>query len=102
FTADGAGKFNGTQDTNDSGVVSNGPVSGTYSAPDSFGRGTATLGSVNLIYYVVDSGNLKFVESDLASSGALIAGSASAQGSGPFSNASLSGDFVFTVAGGSV
>jgi hypothetical protein len=102
FNADGAGKFNGTQDTNDSGVVSNGPVSGTYSAPDSFGRGTATLGSVNFIYYVVDSGNLKFVESDLASSGALIAGSAFAQGSGPFSNASLSGDFVFTVAGGGV
>jgi hypothetical protein len=45
FTADGTGKFDGTQDINDFGVITSGPLAGTYNAPDSFGRGTATLGA---------------------------------------------------------
>jgi hypothetical protein len=98
LTADGNGNFSGTQDINNSGVVSNGPISGTYGSPDSFGRGTATLGSTSFTYYIVDSGSLKFVESDVGATGAIVAGSAFAQGGGSFSNASLSGNLVFTVA----
>jgi hypothetical protein len=97
FTADGAGNVSGGEDINDFGVVHNGPLSGTYSSPDAFGRGTATLGTGSFTYYIVDSGHLKFVETDLVVS--LFAGSAVAQGSGPFSSASLSGNFVFTVTG---
>jgi hypothetical protein len=97
FTADGAGKFNGTEDVNLNGTgVTSGLLSGTYSSPDSFGRGTAMLGSNSFVYYIVDSGNLKFMESDSA---VFLTGSAFAQGSGSFSNGSLSGNFVFTVAG---
>jgi hypothetical protein len=97
FTADGAGKFSGTEDVNLNGTgVTSGPLNGTYSSPDPFGRGTATLGSNSFVYYIVDSSNLKLVESDSA---VFLAGSAFAQGSGSFSNASLSGNFVFTVAG---
>jgi len=97
LTADGAGNLtNVTADVNDGGTISaNSPV-GTYSALDSFGRGTANLGTSTFVYYMVNSSTLRLVETD---SNGLTAGSALAQGSGPFSNASLSGNFAFTVAG---
>jgi len=97
LTADGAGNFiNVAADVNDGGTVSaNSPV-GTYTTPDSFGRGTASLGSSSFIYYMVNSSTLRLLETD---SNGLTAGAALAQGSGPFSNTSLSGNFAFTVAG---
>jgi len=97
FIADGAGKFNGTEDVNLNGTgVTSAPLNGTYGSPDPFGRGTAMLGSNSFVYYIVDSSNLKLMESDSA---VFLTGNAFAQGSGSFSNASLSGNFVFTIAG---
>jgi predicted small lipoprotein YifL len=97
LTADGAGNFiNVTADVNDGGAVSANSAPGTYTGPDSFGRGTASLGSSAFVFYMVNSSTLRFVETD---SNGLTAGSALAQGSGPFTNGSLSGNFAFTVAG---
>lgn len=97
FTSDGKGNFSGFQDINDSGVVSSVAISGTYTSPDPFGRGTAALGSTNFVYYIVNNGSFKLVESDVGTTGAIVAGSAFAQGAGSFSNASLFGNLVFTV-----
>jgi len=98
MTADGFGNFKSVaEDVNDGGTVTANTPTGTYIAPDSSGRGTATLGSSStFVYYVVNSGTLKFIETD---HNGLTAGSAFAQGTTPFSNASLSGSFAFTVAG---
>ena len=101
LTADAMGNFtNVTEDVNDGGTVTqNVSTSGAYNSngpPDSFGRGTANLGSSTFVYYVVNSGILRFLESDL---NALTAGSLFAQGSGSLSDASLSGSFAFTLAG---
>jgi hypothetical protein len=98
MTADGAGNISSSaNDLNDGGnVTANSFTSGTYTAPDSFGRGTAALGSSKFTYYVVNSGMLKFIEEDDT---ALTAGLALGQGSTPFSNSSLSGNFAFTVVG---
>jgi hypothetical protein len=98
MTADGNGNFtNVTEDRNDGGTVTqNVSTSGAYncnepSAPpvDSFGRGMASFGSCStgtttFVYYIVNSGFLRFLESD---SNGLTAGSLYAQGSGPFSAA---------------
>jgi hypothetical protein len=87
FTADGAGNLNGTEDLNLNGTgVTTASLNGTYSSPDAFGRGTAMFGANSFRYYIVDSGNLKFIESDAV---VFLAGSAFSQGSGSFSNASL-------------
>ena len=98
LTADGSGNFtSGTEDVNDSGAISNSPISGTYTAPDSFGRGTATIGASTFVYYVVNPGNVEFLETD---NFFITSGFAFTQGNGVFSNASLSGNpFAFTVAG---
>lgn len=99
LTADGKGNFtNIAEDTNDSGTVSSSTPTGTYAAPDSFGRGTATIGSTaTYAYYVVDSGALKFLETDTSG---LSVGSAFTQGVAPaFTAASLSGSYAFTARG---
>ncbi len=97
LTADGAGNFtNVAADVNDGGTVSASSPVGTYTGMDSFGRGTASLGSSAFVYYMVNANTLRWVETD---SNGLTAGAALAQGSGPFSNASISGTFAFTVAG---
>jgi hypothetical protein len=101
LTADANGNFTSvTEDLNDGGTVTqNVSTSGAYNSngpPDSFGRGTANIGSSTFVYYIVSSEILRFLESDL---NALTAGSLFAQGTGPLSNASLSGSFAFTLAG---
>jgi hypothetical protein len=98
MAADGAGNFTVvTEDVNDGGTVAPpASASGTYAAPDSSGRGMAALGSSTFVYYVVSTQALQFVETD---SGALTAGTALAQGTGPFGNSSLSGNFAFTASG---
>jgi hypothetical protein len=65
----------------------------------STGRGTATLntfrGALTFAYYVVDANHLKIVETNVIPA---LGGEAFRQ-TGPFSNASVSGPFAFTVAG---
>jgi hypothetical protein len=102
-TADGAGHFtSGVEDLNDLslGVTKNLSITGTYQnvgAPDAYGRGESTLGSTTFVYYIVDSGTLRFVENDYNN---FVAGSLYAQGSGTLSNSSLSsGSYAFTATG---
>jgi hypothetical protein len=100
FTSDAAGDLTaGTDDSNDNGlVVTNDPMTGSIPMT-STGRGTATLntfrGALTFAYYVVDANHLKIVETNVIPA---LGGEAFRQ-TGPFSNASVSGPFAFTVAG---
>jgi hypothetical protein len=99
LTADGNGNItSGTEDVNDSGAVSNMPISGSYLAPDSFGRGTATIGSSTYVYYVVNPGEVEFLETD---NFFISSGFAFAQGSAAFTDASLpaTNPFALTLLG---
>jgi hypothetical protein len=105
FTLAADGTVTGSDDVNRSGAVNGGGGTGTplaltaasaFTAPDSSGRGTAKLvdsaETLNLIYYVVDGNNLRFIDSD---SGVVGIGRAEAQ-SGAFTTDPLSGNsFAF-------
>jgi len=94
------GKVTGFDDVVRGGAFDNGTgsalaITGSLNTPTSSGRGTGTIsdatGTVNFIYYIVDSNNLRFLVSD---SNVIGMGSAEAQ-SGTFSNSSLNGSYVF-------
>ena len=89
----------GVQDNNDNGTPStNLPVTGSYNVGAN-GRSVmalnTTLGTLNFVFYVVDSNRLKLVEID---SVPVLSGDAIRQ-QGPFSNASVSGPLAFTLGG---
>ena len=104
----GTGLFtNVTADVNDAGTFA-GPLSGgsgSFSAADTNGRGTATLGiganTYKLIYYLVDANHI-VLNSEAPASAAqpLISGEATSS-LGPFSRASLSNSQIYRL-GGSV
>src|SRR5438270_336603 len=100
FTSDASGNLTaGIDDSNDNGfVVTNNPITGSIPVA-STGRGTATmntsLGTLSFAYYVVDANHLKIVGINNVS---ILGGEAFRQ-TGPFSNASVSGPFAFTIAG---
>ena len=78
-------------------------LSGTSSAVDATGRGTATLstgaiGTLNYSFYVVNKNLLKFIELDAA---LLTSGETFSLAPGTISNATLNGSFPFTLAGAS-
>ncbi len=79
FTADGVGSLSGgTLDINTAAVMSTSPFSGSFSAPDSNGRGTLQLGGGrSFTYYVISSKALRLFEADNFN---LMGGSAYAQG----------------------
>lgn len=104
FTADGSvGITNGIQDTIDDGVAAgNVGFTGTYGAVDgTTGRGqfsiTVDTVTTHYAYYMLSSD--RFLFSSATGDRGLI-GLALRQGGGPFSNASLSGEFVFELSGG--
>jgi len=100
FTADATGNItSGVDDSNDNGgIITNDPLTGSIPVAAS-GRGTATLntirGALSFAYYVVDATHLKIVETDAS----LALGGEAFRQTGPFSNASVSGPFAFTIAG---
>ena len=99
LSADGKGNFTGVaEDVNDGGTVSSATPAGSYTVPDAYGRGTATLGTTaTYAYYVVDSGAFRLLETDTSG---LTVGSAFSQGTTPtFTVASLSGPYAFTAQG---
>jgi hypothetical protein len=102
FVANGAGSLSsGIQDFNNNGTVATSvPLSGAYAVGTTNGRGTlsltTSLGTLNFVFYIVDANHLKVMEAD---SVPVLAGDAYRQ-TGPFSNASLSGSYAFTVGGG--
>jgi hypothetical protein len=79
FTADGVGSLDdGTLDINTAAAISTSPFSGSFSAPDSNGRGTFQLGGGrSFTYYVISSKALRLLEADNIN---LMGGSAYAQG----------------------
>lgn len=101
FTANPAGAITGLEDSNDGTTLSlltSDPISGSIPVAGT-GRGTATFntsrGALTFAYYVVDTTHLKFVETDTL----FMSGGDAFNQAGPFSAASLSGPFAFTVAG---
>jgi hypothetical protein len=95
----------GTYFENDGGTTFTSALTGTVTAPDSFGRGTLafTVG-VHYAYYAVQGQVLRLVGKDLPSfmSGGSMYGQGAAGASGTFSNASLNGSYVLAEGGGSV
>jgi hypothetical protein len=102
LSLDGAGGIgNGEMDVNDSlAIFTDISVSGNYSVSSNGGRGTALINSAygpqNFVFYVVDADNVKFVEIDgfPTAAGELIR-----QAAGPFSLATLNGNYAFTLGG---
>jgi hypothetical protein len=100
FTANATGNItSGVDDSNDNGgIIVNDPLTGSIPVAAS-GRGTATFntirGALSFAYYVVDATHLKMVETDAS----LALGGDAFRQTGPFSNASVSGPFAFTIAG---
>lgn len=91
------GSIAGTEDMVRMGVLGSSSITGTMTAPGANGRGTAVVSDSagnqsNYVYYVVDAGTLKFLETD---SGLLGGGRADAQSSSTFNNASLKNGFAF-------
>lgn len=94
-TANGAGSLNGVTDQNDAGViVLNQTLSGTYTVDaDGLGRGTLTItGDPNFKTIYFEKPNKVFIMD--TNTGAQF-GVAEAQAAGPFSNASVSGNYFF-------
>jgi hypothetical protein len=101
FSSTGGGLLNSVVMDEDIAGVTNLAIqtSGTYEAPDTFGRGRATFNGLNFSYYIIGIEALRMIETD----GSRVAvGSAFGQGplAGSASAASLNGNYVFTLASG--
>lgn len=87
----------GNVDYLNGGVLSTLGVSGSFAAPDSTGRGTASIAyggnaAATFAYYVIDQNTVEFFETD----GSLALGRMEAQtGAGSFTNGSFSGPYAF-------
>ncbi|OLE48258.1 MAG: hypothetical protein AUG46_04065 [Acidobacteria bacterium 13_1_20CM_3_58_11] len=94
FAADGISALtNGTLDMNNGGVFTTTSFAGTFTAPDSNGRGHLILDSGrDFVYYIISSKVLRLLEGDNIS---FVGGSAYAQGSAGSTMAALSGKFVY-------
>ncbi len=93
----------GTYYVNDGGSTISSATTGTLTAPDAFGRGTLTLSvSANFVYYAVQGQVLRLIENDFPylAAGGVMVGQGPAGTSGTFTNASLTGSYVFSEAGG--
>jgi hypothetical protein len=94
FAADGIGSLTvGTLDINNGGTYSTTSFTGTFTAPDSNGRGTMHLNAGrSFVYYIISPKVLRVFEGDNMS---FVGGSAYAQGSAGSTIAALSGKFVY-------
>lgn len=99
FTADGASNLQlGTLDQNDAGAFTSTAFTATFTPPDAYGRGTISFSTgATFAYYLVRPQVIRLVETDTQFASG---GTAYAQGTASsFSNASLSGRFVFNNVG---
>jgi hypothetical protein len=88
---------------NDGGSTFSSATTGTVTAPDAFGRGTLGLSAgVNFVYYAVQGQVLRLIEADVPTftSGGSMVGQGDAGMNATFSNASLTGAYVLSHAGG--
>src|SRR6202521_4143106 len=94
FAADGIGSLTaGTLDINNGGTFSTTSFTGTFTAPDSNGRGTMHVNAGrSFVYYIISPKVLRVFEGDNMS---FVGGSAYAQGSAGSTIAALSGKFVY-------
>src|SRR6266850_2367829 len=94
FAADGIGTLTaGTLDINNGGTFSTSSFTGSFTAPDSNGRGTMHLSAGRtFVYYIISPKVLRVLEGDNIS---FVGGSAYAQGSAGSTIAALSGKFVY-------
>ncbi len=105
FTANNGVIGTGFFDDNVNGTFSNGAFIGTLaqdpldpSSLSSFGRGIAVIASQNFVFYIADSNRVRF----LSTNKGMLSGDAVMQSNNiPASVSSLSGGFVFVVAGSS-
>jgi len=94
FAADGISAVtSGTVDINNGGTFTTTSITGTFTAPDSNGRGHLILSvGRDFVYYIISSKVLRLLEGDNIS---FVGGSAYAQGSAGSTMAALSGKFVY-------
>jgi len=90
------GNIGGVQDVNCGGRITQAQsLSGSYSNPDGFGRGTgrfsASTGASNFSYYVVSASRYRFLS---LNSGGIFLGSADIQVQASFSNTDFAGSYV--------
>jgi len=106
FTANNGAMTATFADDNDAGILANGTFTGLIAAdqlvpaslPD-FGRGVATIGGLNYVFYVVDSTRVRFLS---INGGTMLSGDAVAQDNTiPTNTAALNSGFAFIVAGSS-
>src|SRR5467141_1153035 len=97
FAADGIGTLTaGTLDINNGGTFSTSSFTGSFTAPDSNGRGTMHVSAGRtFVYYIISSKALRVFEGDNPTNISFVGGSAYAQGSAGSTNAALSGKFVY-------
>ncbi len=94
FAADGISAVTGgTVDINNGGTFTTTLITGTFTAPDSNGRGHLILSvGRDFVYYIISSKVLRLLEGDNIS---FVGGSAYAQGTAGSTMAALSGKFVY-------
>src|SRR6266513_1672177 len=94
FAADGIGSLTaGTLDINNGGAFSTTSFTGSFTAPDSNGRGTMHVNTGrSFVYYIISSKVLRVFEGDNIS---FVGGSAYARGAAGSTTAALSGKFVY-------
>jgi hypothetical protein len=95
----------GTIYANNGGQTSSNTFTGTITAPDSYGRGTIGLSlGWHFVYYAVQGEVLRLIQEDLPTvvSGGTLVGQGPASSLPAFSNASLTGNYVFSDTGASV
>ena len=97
FAADGIGTLTaGTLDINNGGTFSTSSFTGSFTAPDTNGRGTMHLSTGrSFVYYIISPKAFRVFEGDNPTNISFVGGSAYAQGSAGSSNAALSGKFVY-------
>ena len=97
FAADGIGALTaGTLDINNGGTFSTSSFTGSFTAPDTNGRGTMHLSTGrSFVYYIISSKALRVFEGDNPTNISFVGGSAYAQGSVGSTNGALSGKFVY-------
>jgi len=93
----------GTYYENDGGFTFTSATTGSLTAPDSFGRGTLGLSvGLDFVYYAVQGQVLRLIEPDVPTlmTGGSMYGQGDAGANATFSNASLTGNYVLSQAGG--
>jgi hypothetical protein len=88
---------------NDGGVTFQSATTGSITTPDAFGRGTLVLSvGVDFAYYAVQGQALRIIQTDVPSfmTGGSMFGQGAAGLTATFSNASLTGSYAFSHAGG--